>query len=244
MGARRHRYHCQRKDYIMEIFNDIPVNLELKEVLKRMRIRKENTFVEKTARELTDIARPIAKPKAIYEVSYVENKNEDSLDIGGVTFTSRVLRANLDKVERVFPYVVTCGREVDEIAVPTRDFMRSYCLDIIKETFLRSAISYLENYLKRNYALGQLSRMNPGSLASWPITQQRELFSILGNVENIIGVELTESCLMIPVKSVSGIFFPTKVRFESCQLCPREVCSGRRAPYDPDLAKEYQEGMK
>ncbi len=228
----------------MEIFNDIPVSLELKEVLRRMRIREKNTFVEKTARELIDIARPIAKPKAVYEVSYVENKNEDSLDIGGVTFTSRVLRVNLDKVERVFPYVVTCGRELDEIAVPTRDFMRSYCLDIIKETSLRSAISYLENYLKRNYALGQLSRMNPGSLASWPITQQRELFSILGNVEELIGVKLTESCLMIPVKSVSGIFFPTEVKFESCQLCPREVCSGRRAPYNPDLAKKYQEGIK
>ncbi len=228
----------------MEIFNDIPVSLELKEVLRRMRIREKNTFVEKTARELIDIARPIAKPKAVYEVSYVENKNEDLLDIGGVTFTSRVLRVNLDKVERVFPYVVTCGRELDEIAVPTRDFMRSYCLDIIKETSLRSAISYLENYLKRNYALGQLSRMNPGSLASWPITQQRELFSILGNVEELIGVKLTESCLMIPVKSVSGIFFPTEVKFESCQLCPREVCSGRRAPYNPDLAKKYQEGIK
>jgi hypothetical protein len=83
--------------------------------------------------------------------------------------------------------------------------------------------------------------MSPGSLADWPITQQEELFSIFGNVEDLIGVKLTESFLMVPLKSVSGIYFPTEIEFVSCQLCPREVCSGRRAPYDPDLAKKYRE---
>jgi hypothetical protein len=47
--------------------------------------------------------------------------------------------------------------------------------------------------------------------------------------------------LMIPVKSVSGIFFPTEIKFESCQLCPVARCTGRRAHYDPDLEKKYRE---
>jgi len=34
---------------------------------------------------------------------------EDSVIIGGVLFKSKVLRKHLDKVERVFPYVVTIG---------------------------------------------------------------------------------------------------------------------------------------
>jgi len=45
---------------------------------------------------------------------------------------------------------------------------------------------------------------------------------------------------MVPLKSVSGIYFPTEIKFESCQLCPREVCRGRVAPYDPDLVKKYR----
>ncbi len=87
-----------------------------------------------------------------------------------------------------------------------------------------------------------MSRMAPGSGAAdvWPITQQKELFSIFGNVEDLIGVKLTDKYLMIPIKSVSGIFFPTKCKFESCQLCPRERCVGRKAPYDPDLVKKYR----
>ena len=50
-----------------------------------------------------------------------------------------------------------------------------------------------------------------------------------------IGVKLTESYLMEPNKSVSGIRFPTEERFESCMLCPRQDCPGRRSAYDPEL---------
>lgn len=227
----------------MEVLNSIPFRLDTLEVLKRLRLRKENKDMERMVQELLDIVHPIAKPKAVYRVSYVDNKNGDSLYIDGVKFTSRVLRVNLDKVGRVFPYVATCGRELDEIAVPADDYMKYYCLDTIKEMVLSSARSYLQDYLTRNYALGQMSRMYPGEGAAedWPITQQKELFSVLGNVEDLIGVQLTEHFLMLPLKSSSGIYFPTEIKFESCQLCPREVCSGRKALYDSDLVKKYQE---
>ncbi len=225
----------------MEVLNNIPVRLELEAVLERMRVRNRSKDIEKSIQELIEIARPIAKPKAVYEVSFIDNKNEDSVDIDGVRFTSHVLRVNLDKVGRVFPYVVTCGRELDEINIPSHEFLKYYCLDQIRETAVVLAREYLEDYLTRSYALEQISRMAPGSLADWPITQQKELFSIFGNVEDLIGVKLTDKCLMLPLKSVSGIYFPTKCKFESCQLCPREECIGRRAPYDLDLVKKYRE---
>jgi len=224
----------------MEVLNSIPVELELAEVLKRLRMRQRSKYVEETVQELIELVRPAVRPRAVYEVCYVDNRNEDSLYIGGVKFTSRLLRVNLDKVERVFPYVATCGRELDAITIPSSDFMKSYCLDMIKETVLHSARDYLKDYLKRIFALPQISSMNPGSLKSWPITQQEGLFAIFGNVEELIGVKLTEAFLMVPLKSLSGIFFPTRVEFVSCQLCPREACEGRKAPYDPELARKYR----
>jgi len=224
----------------MELLNDIPVSLELEKVLKGLRLRNVSKYVKGTVRELIGIVQPLAKPKAIYEVSYVDNRTEDSVCIDGVKFTSHILSINLDKVERVFPYVATCGKELDEIALPSDDFMKSYYLDAIKDAVLGSARSYLKDYLISNYALGQISHMSPGSLTDWPITQQEELFSIFGNLEDLIGVKLTENFLMVPLKSVSGIYFPTEIEFVSCQLCPRELCSGRKAPYDPDLAQKYR----
>ena len=229
----------------MEVFNSVPINLTLEAVLKRMRVRNKNESIVKNVQEMLEMARPIAKPKAVYDVVYIENKNGDSLEIGGVKFASRVLRVNLDKVERVFPHVVTCGKELDEIDIPASDFIKSYYLDQIKETAVILARQYLEDYLKRSYALGQMSRMAPGAGVGddWPITQQEGLFSLFGGrakVEDLIGVKLTDKCLMIPIKSVSGIFFPTEIRFESCQICPRERCIGRRAPYDPEVVKKYR----
>lgn len=225
----------------MKVLTDIPVKLQPEDVLKRMNLRQKNEGMEKSIHELIEKVLPIAKPKVVYKVAYVDNKNGDSLDIGGVRFTSQLLSINLDEVGRVFPFVATCGMELEEIQVPSSEFVKSFCLDQIKEMVLESAYNYLEDYLKRRYGLEQISDMEPGSLESWPITQQKELFSMFGNVEDLIGVKLTERFLMVPLKSVSGIFYPTETSFVSCQLCPRKKCSHRRAPYNPELAKKYSE---
>ena len=224
----------------MEVLDNIPVTLDDEKVLKRLRIRQVNENIKKTVRELVEMVRLVARPRAVYEVAYIDSRDEDSLTIGGVKFTSHVLRVNLDKVGRVFPYVATCGRELDAITIPPGELMKYYCLDVIKEMVLRMAREYLGEYIKKGYALPQLSSMAPGSLKDWPITEQPGLFSIFGNVQELIGVELTEALYMVPLKSTSGIYFPTRVEFVSCQLCPREACEGRKAPYDPELVKKYR----
>ena len=152
-------------------------------------------------------------------------------------FVSRVLRNNLDEVERVFPYVVTCGRELDSMPVAADDVFAQFCRDAIKEMAMWSGISYLYEHLQETYALDTLASMNPGSgdINVWPIEQQKELFAFLGNVRESIGVDLTETCLMVPNKSVSGIFYPSEDGFESCQLCRQERCPERRAPFDTHL---------
>ncbi len=57
-------------------------------------------------------------------------------------------------------------------------------------------------------------------------------------VRGAIGIQLTDSCLVIPRKSVSVIEFPTKGSLASCQLCLREQCPSRRVPYEPGLYDE------
>jgi hypothetical protein len=223
----------------MEVLDRIPVQLDPETVVQRLRLPRGNTSAERVAHELLEMILPIARPKAVYAVAFIEGRSDDAVAIGGVRFTSRVLRVNLDHVERVFPYVATCGTELEAITFPSTDVVKGYFLDAMKNLVLRSAVTYLAEHLQRTYALGQLSRMTPGSLADWPVTQQRELFALLEDVEQAIGVTLTDHCLMIPLKSVSGLYFPTEIKFESCLLCPRAACSGRRAPYDPVLLKKY-----
>jgi len=224
----------------MDVLDKIPLELDTDELLRKLHVAK-GSLDAKEVQRLARSAVAVGRPKAIYEVSYIEERDYNTIKIDGVTFTSHVLRVNLDEVERVFPYIATCGGELDKLVSPADDFMLGFWLDTIKDMALVASRGYLSSYLERKYALGQMSRMSPGSGVEdlWPIQQQRELFSIFGNTEDLIGVTLTDSFLMVPNKSVSGILFPTEIRFETCQLCPRTGCSGRRAPYDASAVESY-----
>ena len=224
----------------MNFLDNIPFKLSLEDIIKKLRLPAGHKEIITGIQEIIETVHSTAKPKALYKVSCVDGKNENSLCIDGVRFTSRILRVNLDKVERVFPYIATCGKEMDEITVPSDDFVINYCLDTIKGMALKAALDYISRHITDNYMTGRLSKMNPGSLEDWPITQQKELFSIFNNTKNTVGVTLSDSYLMTPVKSVSGILFPSSIIFESCRLCSREVCNGRRKPYDPEEVKKYK----
>ncbi len=221
------------------IMDDIPVHVTSEDVLKSMQMTGRKHTFQSIIEELIDAAVAVAKPKVLYRVSYIEDQSGDSVTIDGVVFKSPVLKMNLRNAERVFPYIATAGRELEGIRVSNRDIMRVYCLDIIKETILEGAFCYFEKQLAREYALGKMAHMNPGSLSEWPISQQKPLFSLFGDVEALVGVRLTESFLMDPIKSVSGIYFPAEIDFKSCMLCTRHPCSKRRAAFDPEMVKKY-----
>jgi hypothetical protein len=222
----------------MRVLDNIPIQWDLDKVKKQLRLDKKGGLLP-DVRELVGVAGSLIRAQAVYEVSYIGQKGENTVEVDGVTFTSRVLRVNLDKVERVFPFIITIGKALEEEAGSYDDLLRQFYLETIADMGLRSGRQYLEEHLKRHYGLGQLSRMNPGSLDDWPITEQKPLFSLFGNVRELIGVTLTENMLMIPRKSISGIFFPTEVTFFSCQLCPREGCPARQAPYDKTMGEKY-----
>jgi hypothetical protein len=222
------------------VIGPISFQIDLRALTEKLRL-KEGSGVIGEVNRLVSEAEIIAKPKALYIDSLIESKEDDGVLIDGLKLTSRVLRVNLEPAHHVFPFVATCGRELEEWASRIADPFKRYCAEAVKEMALRVAVKALEGHLVKNYCEGSISRMGPGSLADWPLQEQTPLFKILGDTEAAVGVRLTESLLMIPTKSISGIFFFSEVTFESCQLCPREGCPGRRAAYDKDLyEKRYR----
>ena len=218
----------------LTIIDTIPFQPDRAALLRRLRVKEDSPYVGDVQR-LADEAQKIARPKALYKVAFIDARDDDAVVIDGVNFTSRVLSVNLEPVYRVFPYVATCGVELDDWAHAQEDMLYQYWADLIKEMALREAVKTLNAHMTEQYGLGKMSAMAPGSLADWPLPQQRPLFTILGDVKGAIGVELSDSFLMSPNKTVSGLRFATADDFASCQLCPREKCPGRRAPYDDTL---------
>lgn len=216
------------------ILDTIPYEPNVSALTKRLRIKPGSPYVAEL-QDLIDTAKSLAKPKALYRVAYIESKNDDTVTIDGITFSSRVLSVNFAQTHRVFAFIATCGAELGAWAHSIDDMVWSFWCEAIKEDALRAASLALNQHLTTCYDLGRTATMNPGSLPDWPIQQQRPLFQLLDDPYTAIGVELTASYLMIPNKTVSGIRFPIEERFESCMLCPRQDCPGRRSAYDPEL---------
>jgi len=219
--------------------HDIPFSLDHDELMREQRIQP-GTDMASTFTELLARVEEVGRPKAIYEVAYIEEKGDDFVVVNDVKLTSRALRRNLDEVERVFPFVVTCGTEADAVAVPQNDLMQAVWIWTIKEKLLDAARDHLMDHLTARYRLTHTAMMQPGSGDAdvWPIEQQAALFSVFGDVEALIGVRLNESMLMIPTMSESGIVFPTETDFASCQVCHREGCPRRTAPFDEAVWRE------
>jgi hypothetical protein len=216
------------------ILDNIVFDPQPARILKKLRVKSGNRN-EVMVREMLEKARQIARPKAMYRIAGIDEKFESGVVIEGIRMESRVMAINLKDVHRVFPYLVTSGRELFDWRLGFEDMLEAFYADEINQMALWTAEKYLLDHLKTTYQLGKTASMNPGSLEDWPITAQRDLFQLLGDPMEAIGVELLDSMLMLPNQTVSGIRFVSEDGFSSCELCPREGCPHRSTPYDPDL---------
>lgn len=223
------------------ILEPLVFSLDEAEILQTLRVRP-GTGRETEVLRLIAEARAIARPKAVYRLIFIEDRTDNTIVADGHTFTSRILRVNLEGLHRAFAYVCTSGLELDAWVQAQGDMLAQFYADSISEAVLHSAVHDFTRRLSETYGVGHMAPMNPGSLADWPISQQRVLFSFLGDVRGAVGVELTPSMLMLPAKSVSGILFAVEASFASCQLCPREGCPNRQMPYDPELYEQKYAG--
>jgi len=222
------------------IFDQIEFNPDPERFFKKMRL-KPGSRQEELVLSLLDEGRQIGRPRAIYTIAGIDQHLDNGVILDGIQMKSKVMAVNLTTVHRVFPYLSTSGRELFDWTQSKEDLLGKFYAEEISQLALRSAEEFLLNHLKSTYQLKRTSSLNPGSLKDWPITAQRSLFQLLGDPLESIGVELTESMLMLPNQSVSGIRYSSETDFSNCELCPREQCSHRRAPYDEKLLEEkYQ----
>ncbi len=213
---------------------ELPFEPDLSALAEHLHVSPESPDAAQLEAMLAQ-AQTVARPRALYRVAYITDRGEDWVAVDGIRLTSRVLAVNLADVHRFFAYAATCGPELETWAETCDDLLLRYWADAIMTRALRAAITAVKNHIGEVHRPGPTSSMNPGSLEDWPLDQQVPLFALLGDVQAATGIELLDTYLMRPIKSVSGIRFAREDSFESCQLCPRADCPGRRAPYDNTL---------
>lgn len=211
------------------IIDDVRVEYDLEALGQRLHLRpaaKPFARLEKLAAEAVTRARP----RAAFKMCALEFGPGDEVLVDGTAFKSPLLSENLQGLGRVFPYLATEGTELAEWGRSFSDLDR-ILTNALQYEAMSMARNKMENFILEKYGLPQISAMNPGSLTVWPITQQTPLFKLLAPLDEKINVTLLPSFMMKPEQTVSGLFFQTDSKFHNCQLCPREDCPNRKAPY-------------
>lgn len=189
---------------------------------------REAGRVEEMARQ----AEAAGSPSAVYRASRLTRVRADGVDLDGIPFDGSLLTENLAGLETAFPFIATCGARLEEWACSFSDMLDRFRADVIATIALGSAVESLKKHIAELHHTGPLSMMNPGSLEVWPMEEQRKLFALFGESAARIGVALTDSLLMRPLKSLSGILFASDEEFVNCGRCLRADCPARRAPFD------------
>ncbi len=149
----------------METTGPIPVTLDVNEIAARLRFDPAKAGFE-SLDELVAFAEGLIKPRGVMLIAYVGAKGERTVEVAGVTFESPILRQNLEKANKVFPYVITIGPELERAAASQGDLLRQYYLEEMANIALEKAAAWLaaqtRKALRRRSALQHEPRLARG----------------------------------------------------------------------------------
>lgn len=115
------------------------------------------------------------------------------------------------------------------------DYPEAFIADAIGSVTVENAMDIIHKALEtemNSLDMNISNRYSPG-YCEWPVSGQQALFSLIG--ENNTGIILTKSCLMLPIKSVSGIIGigkEIKKRPYGCAICNSKACVYRKINND------------
>ncbi|TFG06772.1 hypothetical protein EU538_09745 [Candidatus Thorarchaeota archaeon] len=177
--------------------------------------------------------------RTMHLISRARRLGADMVEISGVEIRSRVLAHFIDGDSEVFPYLVSIDHRYEEWIEQLDDTIHQYYFERLGDLVIFDFRNSLAEKLREQFGHPFVSDFRPGSIDDWPLKGQEKLFRIIGDAETAIGVRLSDTYLMYPRKSLSGIMFKTEKPFHTCFLCDRSVCESRLAPFKPSLRSEF-----
>ena len=145
-----------------------------------------------------------------------------------------IIERQLHGAEAYALFICTAGTEFEEWQQQLKkrdDMVRVFIADALGSVIAEKCADVMENHVQQSIdKLGwhHTNRFSPG-YCGWDVSEQQLLFPLFDG--QTCGVRLTDSSLMVPVKSISGIIGLGKEvrRLDySCGLCDFEKCYKRR----------------
>ena len=150
--------------------------------------------------------------------------------------TGRIIENQLRGSEAYALFIATAGMEFEawqQWLKEQGDMVRVFIADALGSVIAEKCADVMEQHLQRSIdKLGwhHTNRFSPG-YCGWDVSEQQLLFPLFQ--DHTCGVRLTDSSLMIPIKSVSGIIgLGRNVQHldYTCGLCDLKNCYKKKLP--------------
>ena len=214
---------------------EIILEVRIEQVLKGMgmQLSDADPYLLDLIEGFISTCKELVSPRAayvMYDNASFDRTNYTTLVSGLELNTGKIVTSFLKKSKAVILFSCTCGEEVEKLSksyIRDGHGLEGFIVDLIGSELAESITEFLHNYIENTVALagyGVSNRFSPG-YCNWPVSDQHLLFSLLK--DNNCGIELTQSSLMLPIKSVSGIIGigPSLKRTDyKCRICKDENC--------------------
>ena len=178
----------------------------------------------------------VANPKFIYRIFDLDHVDADEIHFGQIDVKSKSLGRNLKGCKQIVLFGATLGIAVDQLM--TRKTIRDMAQAVVMQA---CAAALLEEYCdecqeKIAEEVGREGgflrpRFSPG-YGDFSIDFQKQLMQLL-DCAKTIGLTMTESYMMTPVKSVTAVI-GVSAQDAGCRKVPCEECEKKDCKYRRD----------
>ena len=214
-------------------FHDLPVSLEMMENMMGYNGEHAPEPIPGIIQEVLNEAAGFSDIRGGYTMVSDIRISDDKKNVllgDKLILTDKIIASSLREAETVIIFLFTAGIQYE---IRSRDLMRhddqikGYVVDTLGSIVVELAVDRLRQDLENQLAASSLKMTNPYSpgYCGWPVSDQSKLFSFFP--DGFAGITLSESSLMIPIKSVSGIIGAgkkAKKRAYRCEICDLATC--------------------
>ena len=143
-----------------------------------------------------------------------------------------IIMKGLSGAEKYILFIATAGlefqEEINKIS-EEGDIVKVYAADLIGSEIAEATVRECAKAIEADYPDQGVSNSYSPGYCGWVLSDQREIFSRFKG--DTCGVTLNDSCLMYPIKSVSGIISvgaEVEKREYGCAICGRTDCYKNR----------------
>jgi hypothetical protein len=175
--------------------------------------------------------RDYCKPHFGYMMQQGKIIDREHLSIGHTVLNpGRIITAAMREAEYFILFTATVGHEFDRWLKQIEqedDIVKTFVANTLGSVIVESTVSLLMERLAQtaaNEGLHISNNYSPG-YCDWVLSEQKILFSLFP--PDTTGIQLTDSCLMLPIKSVSGLACigrNVKKRPYGCEICKMATC--------------------